>query len=80
VQALHGDVIDIAGTTGEFIACCERALSMSDVARQARIRRMREKLSRTSWDHTAAAMRDLLCGLQSLPVSDPACAGEPLAR
>ena len=80
VQALHGDVIDIAGTTGEFIACCERALFMSDVARQVRIRRMREKLSRTSWDHTAATMRDLLCGLQSLPVSDPACAGQPSAR
>lgn len=80
VQALHSDVIDIAGSTGEFIACCERALSMSDIARQSRIRRMREKLSHTSWDHTAAAMRELLCGLQSSSSSSAACATQPSAR
>ncbi len=80
VCQLHGDVIDIADTHEAFIACCDRALAMSDAERQLRIRRMREKLSRTSWDRTADRMRGLLRELQSSPISVPVCAGQPSAR
>jgi hypothetical protein len=65
VKGLHADVIDIAATHREFIDCCERALSLSDAERRIRIRRIREKLSCTSWDSTVTAMHRLLCGLQA---------------
>lgn len=67
VKGLHADVIDIAATHREFIDCCERALSLSDAERRIRIRRIREKLSCTSWDSTVTAMHRLLCGLQASP-------------
>jgi len=60
VVDLHSDVIDIAENAREFIAACERALQMEDETRQRKIRLMRDKLSRTSWDTTAATMHALL--------------------
>ncbi|WP_235953579.1 glycosyltransferase [Noviherbaspirillum galbum] len=63
VVDLHSDVVEIAATPEEFIAACERVLSMSSEAIRARIRAMREKLSRTSWDATAESMRTLLDAL-----------------
>lgn len=60
VVGQHADVVTIAGTTDEFIAGCERALAMPAAERQARIRQMRFKLARTSWDTTAQQMHALL--------------------
>lgn len=60
VVSQHADVVTIAATQQEFIAGCERALAMPAHERQARIRQMRQKLARTSWDATAQAMARLL--------------------
>jgi glycosyltransferase involved in cell wall biosynthesis len=80
VQTLHSDVIDIAHGGDEFIARCEQLLAMSAAARQLRIRRMREKLSRTSWDSTADAMHRLLKGLQASASAAPDYVAQPSAR
>jgi glycosyltransferase involved in cell wall biosynthesis len=59
----HSDVVEIGATSAEFISACEKVLNMSDTAMLARIRAMREKLSRTSWDATAESMRSLMQGV-----------------
>lgn len=56
----YGDTVLLGGTPEEFIAACERALSMSQEEQQARIAKMRQVLSRTSWDATASAINDLI--------------------
>lgn len=56
----HSDVVAIAHTHEEFIACCEAALAMSASDRRRQIRQMRIKLSRTSWDATAGQMHRLM--------------------
>jgi UDP-galactopyranose mutase len=65
VVDLHNDVAEIATSSSEFIAACERVLTMPSDEKQAKIRLMRQKLSRTSWNVTAAKMRELLEGLDA---------------
>jgi glycosyltransferase involved in cell wall biosynthesis len=60
VVDLHSDVVEIAATAEEFVTACERVLSMDSEEKLRRIRLMRDKLSRTSWDSTAAKMHKLL--------------------
>ncbi|WP_194722758.1 glycosyltransferase family 1 protein [Noviherbaspirillum malthae] len=60
VVDLHSDVVEIAVTAPEFIAACERVLAMDSDEKLRRIRQMRDKLSRTSWDVTAMSMHKLL--------------------
>ncbi|HEY4541399.1 MAG TPA: glycosyltransferase family 1 protein [Noviherbaspirillum sp.] len=80
VVDLHADVVEIARTADEFVAACERALALSQDERLAMCRVMRDKLSRTSWDFTAARMHELLeefepalmPGLQGITVSNTA--------
>jgi UDP-galactopyranose mutase len=56
----YGDMVFLGETPKEFAAACERALLLTE-ARQTQLRsRMREVLSRTSWDSTAARMRQLI--------------------
>jgi glycosyltransferase involved in cell wall biosynthesis len=72
VVDLHSDVVEIADTAEEFIAACERVLGMPAEEKRAKIRLMREKLSRTSWDATAAKMSELIQHeLDSVPYSAP---------
>jgi UDP-galactopyranose mutase len=52
----YGDVVYVGDTPEEFIAACERALAAGPEERAARQTRMREVLSRTSWDSTAGRM------------------------
>src|SRR5579871_4222006 len=56
----YADIVYLGGTTEEFIAGCEKAVSVGREERNARVRSMREVLSRTSWDATAAAMQKLI--------------------
>ncbi|MGN6369831.1 MAG: NAD(P)-binding protein [Phycisphaerae bacterium] len=56
----YGDVVLLGDTAEEFIAGCEKALAMGVEEREKRIERMREVLSRTSWDATADAMNQLI--------------------
>ncbi len=56
----HSDVVTIAASREAFIAGCDQALAMPAAERQAQIRRMRQKLARTSWDATAQQMVQLL--------------------
>jgi UDP-galactopyranose mutase len=52
----YGHIVYLGATPEEFIAACERALTSASAERAERIARMREVLSKTSWDATARAM------------------------
>ncbi|GAB3463272.1 hypothetical protein GCM10027321_25690 [Massilia terrae] len=60
VATPYGDVVAIAAGPREFIAACEAALAMEPAQRAALAEAMREVVARTSWDATAAQMRELL--------------------
>lgn len=66
VVAMHADTVAIANSTPEFIRCCEAALAMPAAERQQRIRQMRAKLRRTSWDATVSDMHRLMLQAQGL--------------
>ncbi len=67
----YGDIVYLGETPDEFIAACERALAASPEERNTRRQKMREVLKRTSWDDTAARMREHITA---------ASAGRPLHR
>ncbi|WP_243656791.1 glycosyltransferase [Paucimonas lemoignei] len=67
VVDLHSDVVEIAADADEFIAACERMVSLSSDEMRHKIRVMREKLAETSWDMTASKMHALL---QSIDAED----------
>jgi glycosyltransferase involved in cell wall biosynthesis len=60
VVDLHSDVVEIAADAPAFIAACERALTMSSDEKWKKIRLMRDRLSRTSWNTSANSMHALL--------------------
>ena len=60
VKVPYGDVVEIAASHADFIAACERQLALSDDARQAQAKRMREVVAGTSWDLTASRMHELI--------------------
>ena len=66
VVAMHADTVAIASSTPEFIRCCEAALAMPAAERQQRIRQMRAKLRRTSWDATVRDMHRLMLQAQGM--------------
>ncbi|HEY8608232.1 MAG TPA: glycosyltransferase [Noviherbaspirillum sp.] len=53
----HGDVVEIAAQPEQFIAACEKMLALPAADMLNKVRTMRAKLARTSWDATAEAMR-----------------------
>jgi UDP-galactopyranose mutase len=56
----YGDIVYVGATPEEFVGACERALAAGPAERAARQKRMREVLSHTSWDTTAARMDELI--------------------
>ncbi len=60
VASQYGDLVYLGGTAEEFIAGCEQALAASREERTRRQRGMKDVLSRTSWDATAAAVQELI--------------------
>ncbi|HVW07804.1 MAG TPA: FAD-dependent oxidoreductase [Bryobacteraceae bacterium] len=52
----YGDLVFAGETPAEFIAACERALSMDAAERERLQEGMRQALGRTSWNATVAAM------------------------
>lgn len=56
----YGEIVYLGDTAEAFIGACERALAASPAERAERATKMRAVLARTSWDTTAAAMRDLI--------------------
>jgi UDP-galactopyranose mutase len=56
----YGDIVYLGGTPDEFIRACELALESSKAERRERVSKMREVLSRTSWDATTEAMDALI--------------------
>lgn len=56
----YGSIIRIANGAEEFIGACEAALDSSAEDRVARSSAMRDVLSKTSWDLTAAAMSEMI--------------------
>ncbi len=77
----YGDIVYLGATPEEFIAGCERALAASETERKRRIGRMRQVLSRTSWDATAQAMaREIAKAIEKRPVHSDGRAAAPPAR
>jgi len=60
VKVPYGDVVAIAETAEEFIAACDRMLSLSEEERAKLQERMRAVVAGTSWDNTAAKMHHLI--------------------
>ena len=69
VVAMHADTVAIAHTVPDFIRCCEEALAMPAAERQQKIRQMRAKLRRTSWDATVSDMHRLILEAQGMPAA-----------
>ncbi|MBV9506776.1 MAG: NAD(P)-binding protein, partial [Acidobacteriia bacterium] len=56
----YGEIVFLGETPEEFIAACERALATSPEERSCLRAKMREVLSKTSWDSTVNSMQQLL--------------------
>jgi UDP-galactopyranose mutase len=56
----YKDSVYIANGADEFIRACEHALSVSDQEKHSRIEKMRNTLSKTSWDSTVSRMSVLI--------------------
>ncbi len=71
----YGDIVRIASSPQDFVAACEAALTEPPLERARRFARMREVLTRTSWDatvsHMAALVDDLLQPQGELPWQSP---------
>jgi UDP-galactopyranose mutase len=52
----YGQIVHLGDTHADFIAACEKALRWSEAERVERITKMRDVLSKTSWDSTAKGM------------------------
>ncbi len=66
VVAMHADTVASARSAPDFIRSCEQALAMPAAERQQKIRQMRAKLRRTSWDATVYDMHRLMLQAQGL--------------
>jgi UDP-galactopyranose mutase len=56
----YGEMVFLGATPEEFAMACEHALNADTTDRTSRQAKMREVLSRTSWDATAAQMAQLI--------------------
>lgn len=65
VEEPYGDICYIGHDHDEFIAMCERALAADEIELTSRVAKMRNVLSRTSWDATADAMDKLIATCES---------------
>jgi UDP-galactopyranose mutase len=68
----YGDIVFLGATPQEFTLACESALNASAADRAARQSKMREVLSRTSWDATAGQMAQLISEAVERKTSPPA--------
>ena len=71
----YGQIVHLGGTHAEFIAACEKALAWSEEERAERTAKMRDVLSKTSWDSTARAMEQQIS--RTLAGSDQPASGSP---
>jgi glycosyltransferase involved in cell wall biosynthesis len=60
VKVPYGDVVAIANDAQEFIAACDRMLTMNAEQQAALKEKMRAVVAGTSWDNTAAKMHHLI--------------------
>lgn len=56
----YGDIVYLGGAPEEFVRACETALASGHAEKSRRVARMRDVLSKTSWDRTAQAMEELI--------------------
>jgi UDP-galactopyranose mutase len=71
VAGPYGGIVYLGDTAETFVAACERALAAGAGERAERVARMRDVLSRTSWDATARVMEGLIdAALQPLKVRE----------
>jgi UDP-galactopyranose mutase len=66
----YGQIVYLGDTHAEFIAACEKALRLAEPERAERVAKMREVLSKTSWDATASAMESQIAKVLE-PPSEP---------
>ena len=52
----YGQIVHLGDTAAEFIVACEAALRSPETERKERIHKMRDVLSKTSWDSTVRGM------------------------
>jgi glycosyltransferase involved in cell wall biosynthesis len=57
VVSLYGDAVRVAATTDDFVAACAAALAERPEDAAIRLERMREHVSRTTWDKAAQTIR-----------------------
>ncbi len=76
----YGEFVYLGGTPAEFVGACERALAASPEERAVRRRRMREVLSHTSWDSTAARMQELIAAAVAARQASASRPGRTAAR
>lgn len=68
---LYGDVVSIAHDSSSFIALCEEALTLTPQQEARQRNAMKAKVATTSWDATAAKIRELLDTALALVNSQP---------
>jgi UDP-galactopyranose mutase len=66
VVQLYGDAVTIAASHDEFVAACHDVLAEAPDQREARVRKMRAHVARTTWEATAQAIhREIEAVVQS---------------
>jgi UDP-galactopyranose mutase len=60
VVALYGDVVSVADKPAEFVQACETALAETRQRRSRRLMGMLATVFRSSWDHTADVVHEML--------------------
>ncbi len=68
----YGHIVYLGASPAEFVAACEKALASSDLEHGERVEKMRDILSKTSWDSTAEAMEEHLARIVQLKRPNPA--------
>jgi UDP-galactopyranose mutase len=68
----YADTVFIAPDPEAFIAACDEALQLPQAEREQILARMKSILAKTSWDHTAKKMADLMQVTARTEMTEPA--------
>jgi UDP-galactopyranose mutase len=74
VAECYAGIVDIAADAAEFVAACEDVLAWSEADRARFAEAAKDVVARTSWDHTAQNMHQLLTRFERPALNLPAMA------